>query len=449
MPPFKAPLPPHCKKHLYEWHESVPPEMQSSDLLLGDYWERFNTIRIPILGQYRYLDKAVKIAKLSKNKADFERMFREKNMQLEKEILQLMRKTANQTIYNNVFPCQDASNKAFAASTSGAFMDFVHILTGIAFGWEADAADEAQSDDSFNRQSSSCNKCGSTQLLSCTTCKWNMDTCDNCGPQLDRCNHCLTQVCDMHFRYQTPERNQPELEQSATAVDLLDSVTHERCITPASDDTAVIPQSELSAYREGFGGQSVEHVSGQRARFSDGPTISNQCTSRKRPRCPDDGDDDGRPHKRQNIKSPSIMRPTRISDQCTSRKRPRCHDDSDDDGRPHKRQRLESPSMLEPAPVEEQRPDMSAAYTSSSRASSSLQQVSSNKVVKKKSNPKNGNNHRRSSEKKRKSPHPPKTPHSLRSVTTRSLRKKGKFELWELDQSGKRRQLSGTRTGTI
>ncbi|KAL7969919.1 hypothetical protein HDV63DRAFT_376234 [Trichoderma sp. SZMC 28014] len=120
------------------------------------------------------------------------------------------------------------------------------------------------SDDSLNSQSTSCNKCGSTQLQSCSTCKWNLSTCDNCGPQLDGCSHCSTQFCSMIPLHQTPEQNQRDSEESGTILDFPGTITDERCTTPATDDTDPIPHSEFSAYMQehnySFPHQSIESL---------------------------------------------------------------------------------------------------------------------------------------------------------------------------------------------
>ncbi|KAL7919506.1 hypothetical protein ACQKWADRAFT_301314 [Trichoderma austrokoningii] len=54
MPPFETPRPPFCSSQLLAWFNNVEPQMH--DLLFGQYWEEFNTIKIPILKESDYFN---------------------------------------------------------------------------------------------------------------------------------------------------------------------------------------------------------------------------------------------------------------------------------------------------------------------------------------------------------------------------------------------------------
>ncbi|KAL7932167.1 hypothetical protein V8C35DRAFT_307556 [Trichoderma chlorosporum] len=185
--------------------------------------------------------------------------------------------------------------------------------------------------------------------------------------------------------------------------------------------------------------------------------------SRKRPRCDDGNDDNGRVHKRQKDESPSTLKPASVSEQITSRKRPRCDNVYDDYDRANKHRKLENPFTPKQTSVagqsafgqrskgsdddnthhyRHQKPETPAAYTPIiSHTSSSLPQVASNRVAKKKSRLENSIGYKRSSGKSEKSPQTLETSHSPRPLGTRSLRRKGKSKLWELDHLGKPRLL--------
>ncbi|KAL6887162.1 hypothetical protein HDV57DRAFT_488171 [Trichoderma longibrachiatum] len=406
MPPFEAPSPSQCEEHLSKWQRHVAPEMQSPDLLFGEYWQRFNTISVPILGQHRYLDYAIEIAKLSKNKTDFERIFQARKKQLEKEMLKLMSKAATQTIYNNVFPCQDASDKVFTASITGAFTDFAALLQGLAFGWEADRANEGLSD-YFYHQSSSC---------------------DGHRPQPE------------HAR-QIAKESQREH----------DFATSAQRAAPISNATA----NEVATKERSIRNNNVLK----------GPSTLHQTSanpSRKRPRCIDEDDDnslDNRVHQRRKLEGPSMVGTTSVSDHRTSRKRPSYDDDDDDnshDGRVHQRRKLDSPSMVGTISVSDhdtsrRRPrcddvydckcDDDNAYHRQENQKPEMSVTDTSLPVKRKSTSKNDTGRGLNSRNGQRVSQRLQRSRSPRLMHTRSTRREGHPTLWELDHSGKARRL--------
>ncbi|KAL6876790.1 hypothetical protein J3F83DRAFT_421398 [Trichoderma novae-zelandiae] len=408
MPPFEAPSPSHCEEHLSKWQRHVTPEMQSPDLLFGEYWRRFNTIRVPILGQHRYLNYAIEIAKLSKNKTDFERIFEARNKQLEKEMLKLMSKAANQTIYNNVFPCQDASDKVFVASVTGAFTDFAALLQGLAFGWEADRADEGLSD-YFYHQSSSC---------------------DGHRPQPEHARQ-IAEESQREHDFATSAQQAADAAAGSTHRDTAEQhkqqsiqsmSEQERRVRFSETDDACLnhqePISNATANKAATKERSIRNNN-----VLKGPSTLHQTSanpSRKRPRCIDDDDDnshDGRVHQRRKLERPSMVGTTSVSDHDTSRRRPRCDDVYDckcDNDNAYHRQ-------------ENQKPEMSVTYTPL--------------PVKRKSTSKNDTGRGLSSRNGQRVSQRLERSRSPRLMHTRSTRREGHPTLWELDHSGKARRL--------
>lgn len=177
--------------------------MQDPELLWGDYWERFNTVKIPILEEYAYFDTALEIAKLSKNKEEFEQRFEERNTKHKEEVLKFMSKTWTEAMFDPEVSqrgCPDALVKVKYACSTGCLQDFLQVLKGVVYGWEAEEVHDAQehSDDG----PSSCNNCGSTQLLSCLQCKSKVEFCGDCRHQPKGCPKCLTQYADINPSYQ-------------------------------------------------------------------------------------------------------------------------------------------------------------------------------------------------------------------------------------------------------
>ncbi|KAL7894978.1 hypothetical protein HDV63DRAFT_383256 [Trichoderma sp. SZMC 28014] len=157
MPPFEKPRPPFRYSHLQDWSENVEPSMQT--MLFGHYWEEFNTIKIPILKQDDYVKDAVEVAKLAKGqKAEFERIFTERNRKRRGELLTRMARATDRTTYDHygIFPCGDARDTVLDVCLNGSLLEFLRLLEGTIYGWEADeagaagAADEQSDDANYN-----------------------------------------------------------------------------------------------------------------------------------------------------------------------------------------------------------------------------------------------------------------------------------------------------------
>ncbi|KAL7895269.1 hypothetical protein HDV63DRAFT_391383 [Trichoderma sp. SZMC 28014] len=231
MPPFETPSPPFRSSQLRTWFEHVEPQMQLPELLWGDYWKRFNTIQIPIFGESDYFNNAIRVAKLAGGrKADFERIFEEENKQQREKLLSLLARAANQTIYNEeIFPCKDARERVFDVCQTGYFINFVRLLKGNAFGWEADIAEDAQLN-------------GATGNLGEET----QAVADHIQDRLEENNpHDETQWPDDDYSYETPIERQTRLQHSANATYYIGTYTYARCTTPPSNSTGT-PESDIS-----------------------------------------------------------------------------------------------------------------------------------------------------------------------------------------------------------
>lgn len=127
------------RRTLRTWYNQVEPDLRDPELLWGDFWKRFNTVRIPVLPEEEYFERALEIAKSAKDRGDYEKIFEERNARDWQELLDLMSETTRHTLYHHDnFPCDDAWRKARKASQTGSLMEFVRLLKGVAFGWEAD-----------------------------------------------------------------------------------------------------------------------------------------------------------------------------------------------------------------------------------------------------------------------------------------------------------------------
>ena len=124
--------------------------------LWGSYWERFNTIQIPIFGETDYFNYALEIAKLADgSEEEFKRIYAQRNKERMGYFLELLDKAFDRGLWHDEdFPCEDAADKVVAVCRTGSLEDFAQLLKGIAFGWEADTIHDieggTQSDDSYS-----------------------------------------------------------------------------------------------------------------------------------------------------------------------------------------------------------------------------------------------------------------------------------------------------------
>lgn len=202
--------------------------------LWGDYWTRFNTIQIPILGESDYFNTAVKIAKRAKGrKAEFERIFEERNKKQKEKLLSFMAKAANQTIYNKeIFPCKDAREIVSRICLTGCLLDFLLLLNGNAFGWEADIAGDVHLD-------------GDTESPVDQETQGPYEE-ELHGP-LDPCGHdepgTETQWLEDNYYSETPMERQMREEESANATYYIGAFTYTRCTTHSSVGTTFGPNN--------------------------------------------------------------------------------------------------------------------------------------------------------------------------------------------------------------
>ncbi|KAL7925189.1 hypothetical protein ACQKWADRAFT_285311 [Trichoderma austrokoningii] len=92
MARFDAPDPTYEREANAQWYKTAPHDMRSPDHLWGEYWQRFNTFRIPLFDRDEYFKMAMAIAKVSKSKEDFERRFEESNKRREKELRSMLKR---------------------------------------------------------------------------------------------------------------------------------------------------------------------------------------------------------------------------------------------------------------------------------------------------------------------------------------------------------------------
>ncbi|KAL7935424.1 hypothetical protein V8C35DRAFT_299434 [Trichoderma chlorosporum] len=420
MPPFETPSPPFRSSQLRTWADHVEPQMRN--LLWGDYWQRFNTIQIPIYEESDYFNNAIEVAKLAQGKkAEFERIFEKRNAKRREELLSLLADAAYQTIYNDkVFPCKDACDTVSDVCLTGCLWDFLRLLKGNAFGWEADAAEDAQLN-------------GATSNISEET----QTSADQLPDPYNKKIYNVydqTQWPDDDYYDETPMERQSREEQSAKATYYIGTYTYTQCTTAIQSNSidvlagekSVLERKALKTQGKRKRDQCDNDASDARGHHREITSIAPSSiphTSIEQPTDRSATDDnsalDG-VYKRRKVEDPSSQL---AADNGTYKKRLRSNDYNDDEQR-RKRQKPESPT---------------ACITSHVSSSTSLQQLAGENVAAKKSRRTDNGSRGYSSRRKKKASFKP-----IRSpgpTNTRSVGRIGQATFWELDHSGKPRSI--------
>ncbi|KAL7908046.1 hypothetical protein GGI35DRAFT_453284 [Trichoderma velutinum] len=472
MPLFETPRPPLCSSRLHAWSDNIEPRMRNH---YREYYKRFNTIQIPILRESDYFNNAIKVTKLTHGQeAKFKRIFTERNTKRQEKLLSQIARVASQIIYmdedlpckvDGHLPCKDARNAVSEVCQTGCLLGFLRLLKGAAYGFEADAIEDAQLDNATNLNDEIQNSPEKPQTIDEEMqdhyngrIHGALDgKADPYHYEIDSDYNDETQLIDDNFYYDSLREEQP----SASATFYIGTYMYTRYTPPTSNNTTHSPNvsaSDTSISENQPKKISIPTTQGKRKRaqydedvidaqshrqglksitsssISDTSiqqAIDRSATDEKPP--PDGGY--SRVSKRQKLESPSTLKPTPTSlspqlttDKGVSRKRSRyknCNNyddyDYDDYDHRHKRRRLES----------------SGARTLSH--TSSTQQLADQKVAaKKKSRPEN-EGHRCDNRKKKK----PclKISRSPAPGNTRSLRSTAQSTFCELDHSGKKRSV--------
>lgn len=116
--------------------------------IYGDYWERFNTMRVPILGEDRFLEIALELEHIAKDQEDLERLLTERKEEWEREAKEWLGSIALKSWSGGEsFQCEDASDAAYRASMTGSLQHFLELLNGVVYGWEPDEVQEEAPND--------------------------------------------------------------------------------------------------------------------------------------------------------------------------------------------------------------------------------------------------------------------------------------------------------------
>ncbi|KAL7928071.1 hypothetical protein V8C35DRAFT_319029 [Trichoderma chlorosporum] len=366
MPLFETLRPPFCPSRFHIWSDNVEPQMRYR---YEEYYERFNTIQIPILGESDYFDDAIEVAKLAHGQeAEFERIFTEKNTKRRERLVSLIARISSQIIYmDENFPCKDARNAVSEVCQTGCLLGFLRLLKGITYGWEADVAEDAQLNSGTDLNDEIQSSTEEPQPMDDERIHGGLDgEADTYHYEIDSDCNGETQLIDDFFYLDALREHQP----STSATIYLGTYTYIRDATPTSNGTTHNPNVSASDTSTSQNqNQKIPTAQGKRKRGQYDEDVVNASFQKaidgsatvEKP-LPNDGY--RCVFKRQKLEIPSTLEststnlpPQLAAHNGISRKRSRHknrnnnyddHDDYDDDqdqGHKHKRRKLETPSI--------------------------------------------------------------------------------------------------------
>ncbi|KAM6485333.1 hypothetical protein HDV62DRAFT_285602 [Trichoderma sp. SZMC 28011] len=246
MPSFEKPKGPFDPSQLRAWSDNVEPQMR--DLLWGDYWQRFNTIQIPIFGPDVYFENALHFAKLAKGqKKEFERMFEAENKRRQKVASRMFTAAMRAIDKDETYLCKNARDRVSELCQTGCYIDFLRLLIGITHDWDESAAQDSQSD-------------GDTGDLSEET----QDSADQIQDSDDEETHHKTPwLGDDYFGAPMDLRTREELLVRILS-QCMGVSAHGPCTSPSTD--TVGPESDVSVSERENEEEEVPHRQGKRKR---------------------------------------------------------------------------------------------------------------------------------------------------------------------------------------
>lgn len=115
--------------------------------IFGDYWEEFNTMRVPILGEDRFFEIALELEHIATDEEDLKRLLLERRKLWEEEATKWLAVISRKCCLSDEdFLCEDACNTAYRASKTGSLQHFLELMNGVVYGWAADEVEDEVED---------------------------------------------------------------------------------------------------------------------------------------------------------------------------------------------------------------------------------------------------------------------------------------------------------------
>ncbi|SPO07166.1 uncharacterized protein DNG_09860 [Cephalotrichum gorgonifer] len=141
MPAFQPPV--YVKRKNKAWARVAKTGFRHPKKVWGEYWQRYNTITIPILDEDAYFAEAIMAAGRAKDRGHLEELLAKRSKQRREDLESLIVDVALAAIrLSHPFPSGAARKAALKAGRTGRLDSFLQFVCGVTFGWPERGGEE-------------------------------------------------------------------------------------------------------------------------------------------------------------------------------------------------------------------------------------------------------------------------------------------------------------------
>ncbi|KAF6789350.1 hypothetical protein CSOJ01_14816 [Colletotrichum sojae] len=134
MTPFEPPNIRYVKNKA--WAKVAKADFYDPDVLWTDYWNRFNTMALPIQDEDAFFADAMAAARTAQNREHLEEILEQKSRNRRVELMDIVSSIAIAAItLRTPFPTPAARSAALKVGQTGSLDSFIQLACGVAFSW--------------------------------------------------------------------------------------------------------------------------------------------------------------------------------------------------------------------------------------------------------------------------------------------------------------------------
>ncbi|KAH0430368.1 hypothetical protein CcaCcLH18_07880 [Colletotrichum camelliae] len=135
MPAFEPPQMTYKKEKA--WIHTAKPGFRNPKILWNDYWQRFNTMAVPILDEDAFFADAIAAARCAENREHLEELLAKKHAERRRDLENVVHDIALSTIcLQQQYPSTHTRDAALKIGQTGSLDSFIQFVCGVVFGWK-------------------------------------------------------------------------------------------------------------------------------------------------------------------------------------------------------------------------------------------------------------------------------------------------------------------------
>ncbi|GJC90447.1 hypothetical protein ColLi_13285 [Colletotrichum liriopes] len=135
MPAFEPPQMTYKKEKA--WIHTAKPGFRNPKILWNDYWQRFNTMAVPILDEDAFFADAIAAANCAENREHLEELLAKKHAERRRDLENVVRDIALSSIsLQQQYPSTHTRDAALKIGQTGSLDSFIQFVCGVVFGWK-------------------------------------------------------------------------------------------------------------------------------------------------------------------------------------------------------------------------------------------------------------------------------------------------------------------------